>query len=541
MIRRTRALSLLKDKAETEAKSRRQRLSFLTHEVKTPLNGVMGALELLSSKIQDTEQHDLLKTALICSESLMEMVDNYLDFDSSDMGKLELSEQPTRLFDLIDQVMQIVSNKALMKGLSLSTLVNADVPFELSLDPHRYRQILVNLLGNAIKFTDTGEIRVIVSVLSGQLRVSIADTGCGISADKLPFIFEPFVRDRREVIGTGLGLSIAKSLSKLMAGDIRVTSQVGVGSVFTLNVPIKGAQYQTLSTKQVSSPLWLCEQLIAWGISCQTEPDELPSQWPAELRYLPGELWKRLSSGSQEHVSQKRALSYQQRTLHVLVVDDIQTNLTIMQRMLQALGHKVTCCLSGREALELCEEALFDLVLMDIRMPEMDGFETCVRFKADDSAVLDPDCPVIAVTASSHGGLKHRLNEVGMLDFIQKPVSMECLSSVLDKVISYQLERGIELALNSKLDKPLLLDPGLKEELQLQLKELLKQLTHAIELGEVKMAESLTHAMKGAAGQGGEMMLHDKLGGIEIMMRQGKLKFEDELKQIGRLINKILI
>ncbi|WP_108650807.1 ATP-binding protein [Dongshaea marina] len=502
--RRTFELQQTKEQAEAMAQRRKLHLSFASHEIRTPLNAVIGIMELLCLQNLPKESRDLANTGLNCSVSLLEMINNLLDFSRMEAEKVELSPVTTELLALLEQVMWNIAPQMSRKGLKLQLLVKAEVPYRLELDPLKVQQILVNLLGNAVKFTEQGEVSLTVDARGHRILFRVVDSGPGISAELLPHIFEPFTKEHDQSSGTGLGLSIASSLASLMGGGLEVSSEPGQGATFILSLPLVAPEYEKLPGGDISAPAVLHPQLQAWGYQCVEGGETTEEFLIPEYSYQPNTLWNTLSgeSSSTQPAPSSTGLIKQAWSLQVLVTDDIETNRDIIRRMLESLGHQVTTASSGEEALELSQSCLFDLVLMDLRMPGIGGIEACRLWKCDDSEALDPECPIVAITANVLPEIQHDLDEVGMFDYLSKPITMDSLSAILDLAVSYQLARGVRLTPNPKYDQPLLAGEDNSQKVIAQLRVLLGQLEQALESNEKHEIPELLHAIKGTAGQG---------------------------------------
>lgn len=271
-----RTLALAKSKQAAEQANRRKRvhLTTISHEIRTPLNGALGAVELLQNTELTAEQYRLTETARQCSHSLLAIINNLLDFSRIESGQMTLSQEKTALLPLLDQAMLTIHSQASSKSLLLSTNVSSDVPLSLELDSQRLKQILINLLGNAVKFTQQGHISLNVERLDKQLCFTVEDSGCGIDTQHQQAIFNPFVQTCDHRHGTGLGLTIADNLARMMGGQITLFSQFGLGSRFSLSLPYHGITPVKPFKGELCAPLSLHTQLSAWGILCRPVNNE---------------------------------------------------------------------------------------------------------------------------------------------------------------------------------------------------------------------------------------------------------------------------
>lgn len=393
---------LLKSKVEAEFanKSKTQFLANMSHEIRTPLNGVIGMLKLLRSTPVNTEQHEYLDVAVSSAEGLLDVVDDVIDVTSIESGKIVLQPVEFDLYNLVRTVMDSFSGNENIEYLDLSYEIEEDTPRTISTDEGALRQILFNLVGNAVKYTRRGTIRLVVHPIihsSGgpRLLFSIADTGPGIDEKSLRYIFQAYFQVgstmdehnyRRHIKGTGLGLSIVKRLVQMLGGSIAVETEPGAGTTMHFCIPI-----ELSDGTAVKAPVEVAE-----------EPKSVGS-------------------------------------LHILVAEDNTVNQLVLCRTLEKLGHRPVVAADGFEVLEQMRDKVFDLVLMDIQMPEMDGLEATRRIRAG-GGNWNRDIPVIAVTAHAMKGDRERLLGQGMNDYMPKPVDIENLQEVIRRVMQKDKE-----------------------------------------------------------------------------------------------------
>jgi signal transduction histidine kinase len=382
-------LRAAKDAAEQGSQAKTRFVAMVTHELRTPLNGILGYAQLLRIEGGLSNRQDAHVGAMMqAGRHLLEMIERVLDFASIETARMELHPAEVSVRDLTEGCIAFVSPMATERVLSLRVVYSHDAPRQIVADPARLRQVLLNLLGNAVKYTDAGgvELRLLAGASPGGLRVEIADTGRGIDEASRDRLFQDFERldAATSVEGTGLGLAIAARIVKLMGGTINYLPNPSGGSVFWFELP----------TSELESP---------------SLPDPMKDTSPSSGR-------------------------------RVLLVDDIKINRDIIGSFLDAAGHTVIMTESGRESVRLASEQQFDLILMDVRMPEMDGLEATRRIRAL------PDChgqmPILALTAYTFPDQLAQCRDAGMDGHIPKPVDYETLIQAIDDAITHRVSRG---------------------------------------------------------------------------------------------------
>ncbi|ECC1602443.1 two component system sensor kinase [Salmonella enterica subsp. diarizonae] len=539
IVERTQALNKAKKQAEQASKRKSIHLTVISHELRTPMNGVLGAIELLQTTPLNIKQQGLADTARYCTLSLLTIINNLLDFSRIESGHFTLHMEETALLPLLDQTMQTIQGPAQSKKLSLRTFVGQHVPLYFHTDGIRLRQILVNLLGNAVKFTETGGIRLTVKRHAEQLIFLVSDSGKGIKMQQQSQIFTVFYQADTNSQGTGIGLTIASSLAKLMGGKLKLKSIPGVGTCVSLVLSLQKYQPPQPIKGTLPAPISLHRQLACWGIRGEL-PHQQNALFNAELLYFPGKLYNLaqqliLCIPNTPNIN----ILVQPWQLQILLVDDADINRDIIGKMLVSLGQNVTIAASSNEALALSQQQRFDLVLMDIRMPEIDGIE-CVQLWHDNPANLDPYCMIVALSASVASEDISRCKKNGIHHYITKPVTLATLARYISLAAEYQLLRNIELQEQDPNRCSALLatdDIVINSKVFQSLDLLLADIENAVSTG--KKIDQLLHTLKGCLGQAGQTELASYVADIENRVNMGKIITIEELTDLRQKVRMI--
>ena len=461
--------------AQAAARSKGELLAVMSHEMRTPMSGVLGFANLLLDTPLSREQREFAQIVQRSGDALLTVINDVLDYSKIEAGRMTVERIDMALHDVCEEVRAILQSAALERGVAIVVRYDPRLPKFIKGDPVRIRQVLLNLAGNAVKFTEGGSVVVGAEALDpGRVKISVTDTGIGIPTEQMATLFQQYAQGdtarSRRYGGTGLGLAISKTLVELMGVEIGAQSTVGAGSTFWFVLPLNACVEAAASVPpRAPVPTALREGPPAGAPPATAPPATAPPATapPATAPPAIPVLTERAARASSEAASSRPASSEPERTheaavsranvseeagvpgaqpvslsaapasasaaARLLLVEDNFVNQRVALYMLAKLGYHVDLANDGREALHRLGKERYDLVLMDCQMPEMDGFEATRLIRDPTSGVLDHDVPIVAMTANAFPEDRARSLECGMSDFLSKPVDRAALSAMIVK------------------------------------------------------------------------------------------------------------
>ncbi|MDD4588462.1 MAG: ATP-binding protein, partial [Heliobacteriaceae bacterium] len=465
-------LGLAKAAAEAANQAKSRFLANMSHEIRTPLNGIMGFLELLGEMDLSAEQGNYVREIRIASKALLHIINDILDFSKIEAGKLTMEEIGFSIRAVVETAGALQAPRFRKKGLALHILIKPDVPEVVTGDPARLGQVLNNLLGNAVKFTDTGEISVVVETVGQteegvEIGFAVNDTGIGIAPEEIKRLCQPFTQGdlstTRKYGGTGLGLAISAELIRLMNGTMTIKSEVGKGSQFYFTARFKrgvAEVHRNEERRQKDKP------------AAQESPPGMPGVTAPRL----------------------------------LVVDDNSVNRQIVVKMLANRGMACDLAASGKEVVQAVREKEYDLVFMDCQMPEMDGYEATARIRELEGE--QRHTVIIAMTADAMAGAREKCLQAGMDDYISKPIDFTLFFALLERYYGAKQKAAAVTAIVEESLTAFMAATGLPEkdgrelydQLWLILPGQVAEMQDALNRGDFTGLSRIVHRVKGSFG-----------------------------------------
>ncbi|MDX2001441.1 MAG: PAS domain-containing protein [Chitinophagales bacterium] len=445
-----------KNRIEEVAEVKQRFVSSISHEIRTPMNGIIGMADILNETSLDDEQRQYLSLIKESANNLLVIVNDILDFSKLSAGMMVLNKEPFNIQEMISSLVKLLKPKAVEKGLKFSVTIDAEIPKMLIGDQVRLRQVLTNLLGNALKFTEKGEVQLTLRLLEivdseATVEFRVRDTGVGIPQEQQEHIFGNFIQivdtNRKHYSGTGLGLSIARQLVEAQGGTIQVESELGKGAEFRFALKL---EYEADIAKKGEQP---------------TTNEET---WLSGLR--------------------------------VLLVEDNLINQRVAQVTLEKMGARIDIAGNGQIALDFLAEQTYDLIIMDIQMPVMDGFEATAHIRSSPKDIRK--IPIIAMTAGAMKGDRERCLAAGMDGFVAKPINRQEVKETIDEVLQLKKVNGrrnkldFDLSYLEEISNDKAFIDGIIQDFLEQTPQKLEELASAIEQNQVFIIKEIAHRLK---------------------------------------------
>ncbi len=451
--------------SEDASRSKTEFLASMSHEIRTPLNSIIGMAEVLVETPLTDEQQDYVRIFRSAGESLLEIINDILDLSKIEAGQTALETIDFHLPSLLDSVVSILSVRAAEQNTTISVQLHSDIPHGLSGDPTRLRQILINLVGNGVKFTENGTVKISARIdAENKLLFSVKDNGIGVAQEKQELIFESFTQadslTTRKYGGTGLGLTICKKLTKMMGGRIWLESSPGEGSTFFFTCTFRAAVSDPLPTPEKPTPATSCEIL---------------------------------------------------KPAHILLVDDNEDNRNLISLYLRNTPFTLKTAQNGKEAVRIFKRSWFDIVIMDIEMPLMDGYETTKQLRQWELEQKDEETPIIALTAHAFVRFKKKCMAAGCSDYLTKPIRRDTLLHTITTHLNQKQkppgqkeksQKTLKICLDPKIKK---LIPNFLENKRNEAKRLIR----TIDTGDMEELRKQSHTVKGTSWMYGFQELGD--------------------------------